>query len=130
MVHRYSCYSFVNTNQQLVTVHHFSENFGNAFVPVIRDSDTIPTVAGDGRVAFVGVDDVAKASYDALVIEKNLETEYYVLGPQLYSYDEVSDLTFLNEPTHDTEITGRSPPEQGLGKGNNTQTPLAGRRYH
>lgn len=82
-------------NQQLLTTCHFSENFGTAFVATIRDSDSIRTVARDGRVAFVGVDDVAKASYDALVTEKNLKTDYYVLGPQLYSYDEVSDLTSL-----------------------------------
>jgi len=62
---------------------------------LIRDFDIVPTVAKDGRVAFVGVDDVAKASYDALVTERNLETDYYLLGPQLYSYDEVSRLSSL-----------------------------------
>jgi len=36
------------------------------------------------------VDDIAKAAYDALVTEKNLNTDHFVLGPQLYSYDEVS----------------------------------------
>lgn len=87
MVHRCRCYFFVNINQHL---NNFSENFGTAFVSVIRDFDSIPTVTKDGRVAFVGVDDIAKAAYDALVTEKNLKTEYYILGPQLYSYDEVS----------------------------------------
>ena len=62
---------------------------------MIRDFDIVPTVAKDGRVAFVGVDDVAKASYDALLTEKNHESDYYLLGPQLYSYDEVSRLSSL-----------------------------------
>jgi festuclavine dehydrogenase len=89
MVHRCRCHFLVNINQQL-TIYHVAENFGTAYVSVIRDFDIIPTVAKDGRVAFVGVDDIAKAAYDALVTEKNLKTDHYVLGPQLHSYDEVS----------------------------------------
>lgn len=91
MVHRCRCHFLVDINQQL-TIYHVSENFGTAFVSVIRDFDSIPTVTKDGRVAFVGVDDIAKAAYDALVTEKNLNTDHYILGPQLYSYDEVSCL--------------------------------------
>jgi hypothetical protein len=82
-----------------LTTYNFSENFGTAFVSVIRDFDSIPTVTRDGRVAFVGVDDIAKAAYNALVTEKSLKTDYYVLGPQLYSYDEVSSLpSLLRQP--------------------------------
>ena len=45
------------------------------------------------------MDDIAKATYDALVTEKNLKTEYYILGPQLYLYDEVSHLhSSLRQP--------------------------------
>ena len=98
MVHRWRYYFFVNIDQQLTT-YHFSENFGTFFLSIIRDFDSIPTVTRDGRVAFVGVDDIAKAAYDALVTERNLKTEYYIIGPQLYSYDEVSRLrSSLRQP--------------------------------
>ncbi|KIM42280.1 hypothetical protein M413DRAFT_70555 [Hebeloma cylindrosporum] len=71
----------------------FVENFGTAFATVIRDFDSIPTVTRDGRVPFVGVEDIAKAAYDALVsTEKGLKTDHYLLGPQLYSYDEAAAL--------------------------------------
>ncbi|KIM42273.1 hypothetical protein M413DRAFT_444706 [Hebeloma cylindrosporum] len=71
----------------------FIENFGTAFASVIRDFDSIPTVTRDGRVPFVGVEDIAKAAYDGLVsTEKGLKTDHYLLGPQLYSYDEAAAL--------------------------------------
>ena len=96
---------------------------------VIRDFDIIPTVARDGRVPFVGVDDIAKASYDALVTEKNINTDYYVLGPQLYSHDEVSRLPSFIEAAHNAKMTGCGPLEQGPRKEDNAQTHLRGRIY-
>ncbi|KDR72552.1 hypothetical protein GALMADRAFT_73711 [Galerina marginata CBS 339.88] len=68
----------------------FIENLGTFFATSIRDSDEIITVAKNGRVAFVGVDDIAQAAYHALVAKESLNTEFFVVGPDLYSYDEVA----------------------------------------
>ena len=78
-------------NLQLVQEHLLilPENLGTFYLSSIRDKDEIPTVAEDGRVAFVGVDDIARAAYEALVADKRLNTEYFVVGPTLYSYNEV-----------------------------------------
>ncbi|KAF8970123.1 hypothetical protein BDZ97DRAFT_1754133 [Flammula alnicola] len=44
------------------------------------------------RNSWFMVDDIAKASYDALVAEKGRNTDFYVVGPQLYTHDEVAAL--------------------------------------
>ena len=43
----------------------------------------------------MGTGDIARAAYDALVDEKSPNTDYYVVGPTLYTYDEVSVATIL-----------------------------------
>ena len=53
-----------------------------------NDSE-IGSVAKDGRVAFVSVDDIAKAALDALLDKKSRNTDRYIVGPELLSYDEV-----------------------------------------
>ncbi|KAF8970122.1 hypothetical protein BDZ97DRAFT_1792059 [Flammula alnicola] len=72
----------------------FIENFGimPEYLQSIRERDEIFSAAGDGKVPFVAVDDIAKASYDALVAEKSPNTDFCVVGPQLYSHDEVAAL--------------------------------------
>ena len=55
----------------------------------IRVHNEIGSVAKDGRVAFVSVDDIAKAALDALLDKKSWNTDRYVVGPELLSYDEV-----------------------------------------
>ncbi|KDR83084.1 hypothetical protein GALMADRAFT_238896 [Galerina marginata CBS 339.88] len=70
----------------------FIENFGTAYAPSILQTDTIWTVAGDGRVPYVSVDDIAKAAFDALVAKEGANTDYYVLGPKLYNHDEIAAL--------------------------------------
>jgi len=58
--------------------------------------NSIITAAGDGKVPFVGVDDVAQAAYDALFAENSPNTDYIVIGPSLYSYDEVRVAFYLS----------------------------------
>jgi len=67
------------------------ENFSTGPVSPnsIREHNEIGSVAKDGRVAFVSVDDIAKAASDALLDEKSWNTDRYILGPELLSYDEV-----------------------------------------
>ena len=51
----------------------------------------------DGRVPFISVEDIAQAAYDALVSKESPNKDYYIVGPELFSYDEVSESTCMNE---------------------------------
>ena len=53
------------------------------------------SAAEDGRIPFVGSGDIAKAAYDVLVDEKSRNTDYFVVGPTLYTYDEVGVTAIL-----------------------------------
>ena len=68
----------------------FTENFGKFFYAGIRDQNQISGVAKDGRIPFISVDDIAQAAYDALISEKSPNKDYYIVGPELFSFDEVS----------------------------------------
>ncbi|KAF8805895.1 NAD(P)-binding protein [Phlegmacium glaucopus] len=77
----------------------FMENFGTLYYPSIREQNEASGVAKDGRVPFVSVDDIAQAAYDALVSKISPNKGYYIVGPELFSYDQVAELL--------TEILGR-----------------------
>ena len=68
----------------------FIENFGTMFVQNIRDKNEIYSVAKDGRIPFVSVEDVAQAAVDALVSKKSPNKDYYIVGPELFTYDQAS----------------------------------------
>ncbi|KAJ3517514.1 hypothetical protein NLJ89_g451 [Agrocybe chaxingu] len=76
----------------------FIENFGS-YAYSIRENNEIVSVTKNGRIPLIGVDDIAQAAFDALVAEKSPNTDYYVIGPELWSYDEVAAAF--------TEILGR-----------------------
>jgi len=77
----------------------FMQNFGTTFYQSIREQNEIYGVAKDGRIPFVSAEDIAQAAYDALVSKQSPNKDYYVVGPELFSYDEVAELL--------TEILGR-----------------------
>ncbi|KDR83085.1 hypothetical protein GALMADRAFT_238897 [Galerina marginata CBS 339.88] len=77
----------------------FIENFSYSFLPGILAYDKIFTPAKDGRVPFVGVEDIAKAAFDAFVAKESPNTDYYIVGPKLYTHDEVAAIL--------SEIVGR-----------------------
>ena len=68
----------------------FTENFGTTFYQSIREQNEIYGVAKDGRTPFVSAEDIAQAAFDALVSKQSPNKDYYVVGPELFSYDEVS----------------------------------------
>ncbi|KAG5654550.1 hypothetical protein H0H81_000075 [Sphagnurus paluster] len=70
----------------------FSENFAYTFRQSIRENDTIATATGSGRIPFVSVHDIADAAFKALVEDVGHNTEYIVLGPELYSNEEAAAL--------------------------------------
>ncbi|KAH9477750.1 Agroclavine dehydrogenase [Psilocybe cubensis] len=66
----------------------FIENFGTDLQPSIRDDDEIASSGEDGKVPFVSVKDIAAAAFIALTAEESLNKDIFVIGPNLYSYDE------------------------------------------
>lgn len=60
------------------------------FVHSIRNQDEIFSSAQDNKSGFISIEDVAEAAYDALVAEKSQNTDFYMVGPELYTHDEVS----------------------------------------
>ncbi|KAF9041404.1 hypothetical protein BJ165DRAFT_1350106 [Panaeolus papilionaceus] len=77
----------------------FAQNFNNFFGHLIRTENAFISVAGDGKIPFVSVDDIAQAALDGLTSTKPANKEYYVVGPELLTYDEAAKLL--------SEIIGR-----------------------
>jgi len=77
----------------------FMQNLDTTFHESICERNEIYGVAEDGRIPFVSTEDIAQAAYDALVSKASPNKDYYVVGPELFSYDEVTELL--------TEILGR-----------------------
>ncbi|CAA7260338.1 unnamed protein product [Cyclocybe aegerita] len=93
-------------NSQYGKVHEHLANLGVEYT-VLRPTWFI--VTGKGRIPFVSVQDIAKAAFDALTAEKSANTDYFVIGPELWSYDDVSTrisfLVILPEVTDETTFT-------------------------
>lgn len=69
----------------------FAENFSEVgHLPTIRDQNQIISATGEGKIPFVSADDVAAVAFRALTDEAPHNTEHLILGPALWSYDEVS----------------------------------------
>ena len=68
----------------------FTENFGTTFYQSIREQNEFYSVAKDGRFPFVSTEDIAQAAFDALVSKQSPKKDYYVVGPELFSNDQVS----------------------------------------
>jgi festuclavine dehydrogenase len=68
----------------------FMENFSEQqHLLTIKDDDMIITATGEGRLPFVSAEDIAAVAFRALVDEKSHDTDHLILGPELFSYDEV-----------------------------------------
>ena len=94
--HFSSSISDYKTSCLWIRVISSTENISTVLRTTIRDMNSIITAAGDGKVPFVGVDDVAQAAYDALFAENSPNTDYIVIGPSLYTYDEVRVAFYLS----------------------------------
>jgi uncharacterized protein YbjT (DUF2867 family) len=77
----------------------FIQNLGTTFYQSIREQNEVYGLAKDGRIPFVSTEDIAQAAFNALVSEQSPNKDYYVVGPELFSFDEVAELL--------TEILGR-----------------------
>ena len=47
------------------------------------------TATMDGRIPFVSADDIADVAFRALTDKESHNTEHLIVGPELYSHDEV-----------------------------------------
>ena len=65
------------------------ENFGEFRLSGIINDDTVMTATEDGRIPFVSADDIADVAFRALTDKESHNTEHLIVGPELYSHDEV-----------------------------------------
>lgn len=69
----------------------FMENLSNEqHAKTIREEGKIYSAAGDGRIPWVSVEDIAAVGFRALTDKKSMDTDPVILGPELLSYDDVS----------------------------------------
>ena len=53
----------------------------------------------DGLIAFVSTEDIAEAAYQGFTAQPSLNKDLFIVGPQLFSHDEVCPLE-KNVPTN------------------------------
>ncbi|KAH0536043.1 hypothetical protein FGG08_007050 [Glutinoglossum americanum] len=70
----------------------FMENFSEVHDALIRDEHIIRSATCDGKIPWVSADDVAAVAYRALVDEPAHNTEHFILGPELFSFDDVAQV--------------------------------------
>ncbi|WP_030261409.1 NmrA family NAD(P)-binding protein [Streptomyces violens] len=79
----------------------FMQNFtgSHAHADSIRESGTILTAAGNGRVGFVDADDIAAVAVRALTDDRAPNTDLILTGPEALTYDDIATVM--------TEVGGR-----------------------
>ena len=55
----------------------------------IKSQNKIYSATGNGKIPFIAADDIARVAFYALTNWKPQKVEYLVLGPELFSYDQV-----------------------------------------
>lgn len=71
----------------------FMEDFSEMqHLPSIRDEDKIVTATGKGKVPFVSAEDIAAVAFRALTDGVSHDTDHLILGPELLSYDDVTEI--------------------------------------
>ena len=101
----------------------FMENLSEGpFAASIRAEDTIYSNTGEGRVAFIGAADIARAAFAALTAPAPLNTDFTLTGDEAISYDRVAELisqacgrqishTHISTPTMAQRFVARGLPE-------------------
>ncbi|MET7691490.1 NAD(P)H-binding protein [Streptomyces sp. NPDC005483] len=79
----------------------FMQNFTGTHMHAlgIRDTGTIHTAAGKGRVGFVDAEDIAAVAVRALTDVRSPDSDLVLTGPQALSHDDIATVV--------TEVTGR-----------------------
>jgi festuclavine dehydrogenase len=80
--------SFQDIEELQLTI--LAENFSEVgHLITIREQDQIISATGEGKIPFVSADDIAAVAFRALTDIVSHNTEHLILGPALWSYDEV-----------------------------------------
>ncbi|KAK0230275.1 hypothetical protein IW262DRAFT_388800 [Armillaria fumosa] len=70
-----------------------SENFSKQpHRKPIKPEDKIYSATGEGKVPFVSAEDIAAVAFRALVDPQSHNTDHFIRGPELLSYDEVAEI--------------------------------------
>ncbi|MEU9169470.1 NAD(P)H-binding protein [Streptomyces sp. NPDC048420] len=79
----------------------FMQNFTGTHLHAlgIRDTGTIRTAAGKGRIGFVDAEDIAAVAVHALTDVRAPDSDLVLTGPQALSHDDIATIV--------TEVTGR-----------------------
>jgi uncharacterized protein YbjT (DUF2867 family) len=79
----------------------FMQNFTGTHLHAvgIRDTGTLHTAAGKGRVGFVDAEDIAAVAVRALTDVRSPDSDLVLTGPQALSHDDIAAIV--------TEVTGR-----------------------
>lgn len=85
----------------------FMDNFANDRAGLIRDEDRVVSATGTGKIPFVAADDIAQAAFDALTATTSVDSDLFVVGPELLSYDEAASrlTTLLDRPITHTKLS-------------------------
>ncbi|KAF8646738.1 hypothetical protein AX16_007079 [Volvariella volvacea WC 439] len=90
----------------------FFENFRDQWLRAIRDLNEVPSRGEDGKVPFIGADDIAEAAVKALTVEPSPNTDWIIVGPDLLTFGDVANLAsevlgrkiVHNRQTHDEHV--------------------------
>ncbi|KAF8651585.1 hypothetical protein AX16_004701 [Volvariella volvacea WC 439] len=91
-VHEYLARKELKLEWAVLRPTWFFENFRLRWLHTIRDDNSIPSTAGDGRAAFIAADDIAEAAVKALTVEPSPNTEWVITGPEFLTFDEVAKI--------------------------------------
>ncbi|KAF8899793.1 hypothetical protein CPB84DRAFT_1825263 [Gymnopilus junonius] len=70
----------------------FIQNFATNLAYGIKEKSEIFSATGEGKIPLVAVEDIAQAAFEVLTAEKSPNRDYFLVGPELWSYDEVAKL--------------------------------------
>ncbi|KAJ7447802.1 hypothetical protein B0H11DRAFT_1929551 [Mycena galericulata] len=77
----------------------FFDNFAQQYAARIKLHNDIVSLAKDGKIGYVSTEDIADVAFKALVDDKIENDNPIIVGPELFTYDEIAALL--------TEVLGR-----------------------
>ncbi|CAA7268327.1 unnamed protein product [Cyclocybe aegerita] len=55
-------------------------------------NNTIASVTKNGKIPFINTNDIAEATFEALLAEQSANSDFYVVGPELLTYDRATEI--------------------------------------
>jgi uncharacterized protein YbjT (DUF2867 family) len=91
----------------------FMQNFVNFYSPTIKSNNGLYLPAGDAKVSFVDVRDIAATAVKTLTDDGKLGKAYTITGPEALSYFQVAEIltsvtgkkiSYINVSEEDTRV--------------------------